>query len=78
MPEQLAEDLIISYSRPGDVVFDPFIGAGTTPKMAIINGRGFLGMEIHRPYYDLALRRVAVGYDELHRSLEEEFGGLAS
>ncbi len=78
MPEQLAEDLIISYSRPGDVVFDPLTGAGTTLKMAIINGRGFLGMEIHRPYYDLALRRVAVGYDELHRRLQEQFSGVAS
>lgn len=47
MCEALAEDLIICYSRPGDLVFDPFSGAATTAKMAIINFRRFLGFEIH-------------------------------
>ena len=35
MPEETAEDLIISWSRPGDLTFDPFAGAGTTCKMAL-------------------------------------------
>lgn len=78
MLESLAEDLIISYSRPRDVVFDPLTGAGTTAKMAIANGRHFLGMEIYEPYLLLAQRRVASGRKELRRRLAEEFRGLAS
>jgi site-specific DNA-methyltransferase (adenine-specific) len=46
MPEAMARDLILSYSRPGDLVFDPMCGAGTTCKMAILLNRRALGFEI--------------------------------
>ena len=36
-PEQLANDHIISWSNEGDLVYDPFMGSGTTAKMAILN-----------------------------------------
>lgn len=45
-PEALAEDHILSWSNPGDVVFDPFSGSGTTAKMAKKNGRQYIGFEI--------------------------------
>jgi DNA modification methylase len=38
-PEQLANDHIISWSNEGDLVYDPFMGSGTTAKMAILNNR---------------------------------------
>ncbi|MDJ1631361.1 site-specific DNA-methyltransferase [Bacillus velezensis] len=34
-PERLAEDHILSWSNEGDIVFDPFMGSGTTAKMAL-------------------------------------------
>ena len=37
-PEQLANDHIISWSNEGDLVYDPFMGSGTTAKMAISTG----------------------------------------
>jgi site-specific DNA-methyltransferase (adenine-specific) len=59
MPEKMARDFIVSYSQPGDLVFDPMCGSGTTCKMAAMTGRHYLGMEVCEPYYDIACRRVA-------------------
>lgn len=58
-PEALARDHIISWSNPGDLVFDPMIGSGTMAKMAMQNGRNYLGFDISEEYVELARRRVA-------------------
>jgi site-specific DNA-methyltransferase (adenine-specific) len=58
MPEAMARDLILSWSRPGDLVFDPMCGAGTTCKMAVLNNRRYLGMEIVERYCEIARERV--------------------
>lgn len=58
MPEQMAEDHILSWSRVGDLVFDPFAGAGTTLKMALLNHRRYLGFEINPKYVEIARRRL--------------------
>ena len=57
-PEQLAEDHILTWSNPGDVVFDPFLGSGTTAKMALLNGRNYIGIDISEEYCEIARRRV--------------------
>ena len=62
-PDKLAEDQIISWSNEGDLVFDPFMGSGTTGKMALLNGRKFIGVELVQDYYDISVKR-----------LEETFG----
>jgi site-specific DNA-methyltransferase (adenine-specific) len=54
----LAEDQIISWSNEGDVVFDPFMGSGTTGKMAILNNREFIGIEKVEEYYNMSLKRI--------------------
>ena len=58
-PESLANDHIISWSNPGDIVYDPFMGSGTTAKMALINSRNFIGSEISTEYCDIANKRIA-------------------
>lgn len=58
-PEQLAHDHIVSWSNPGDVVFDPFLGSGTTGVAAKRTGRDFIGIERDRDYFALALDRIA-------------------
>ena len=58
-PEKLVEDHILTWSEPGDLVLDPFLGSGTTAKMALLNGRHYLGYEIDSEYYGIALRRIA-------------------
>lgn len=57
-PDQLAEDLILCFSAPGDTVLDPMVGSGTTAVMALRNDRRFLGMEISAEYCDLAEQRI--------------------
>jgi DNA modification methylase len=57
-PEQLASDHIISWSNPGDLVFDPFSGSGTTAKMALLNGRNYIGSEIAEEYCQIAEERI--------------------
>jgi len=57
-PEQLAQDHVLSWSNPGDLVFDPFMGSGTTGKMATLNGRKFIGIEIDKEYFNLAKNRM--------------------
>lgn len=57
-PEALARDHILSWSNPGDLVFDPMAGSGTTLKMAYLTGRLGLGFEISQEYTDLARRRL--------------------
>ena len=57
-PEQLANDHIISWSNENDLVFDPFMGSGTTGKMAKLNNRKFIGIEKVPEYFQIAKNRV--------------------
>lgn len=57
-PEQLANDHIISWSNEGDMVYDCFMGSGTTAKMAIINKRNYIGSEISEEYCNIANERL--------------------
>jgi len=57
-PEKLANDHIISWSNEGDLVYDPFMGSGTTAKMAILNKRNWIGSEISQEYCEIAEKRI--------------------
>jgi len=57
-PEKLAHDHIISWSNEGDLVYDPFMGSGTTAKMAKQLGRSYIGSEISKEYCEIAEQRV--------------------
>jgi site-specific DNA-methyltransferase (adenine-specific) len=57
-PESLAADHILSWSNPGDLVLDPFVGSGTTGKMAVLNNREFIGIDISNEYCELARKRI--------------------
>ena len=57
-PERLAEDHILSWSNEGDTVLDPFMGSGTTGKMAKINDREFIGIEMDETYFNIAKSRI--------------------
>jgi site-specific DNA-methyltransferase (adenine-specific) len=58
-PEQLANDHIISWSNEGDIVLDPFMGSGTTGKMAKLAGRDFIGIELDKDYFRMAQDRIS-------------------
>jgi len=57
-PEQLAQDHIITWSNPGDIVLDPFLGSGTTAIACMDMGRNFIGFELDKEYFDLANERI--------------------
>lgn len=57
-PEQLARDQITSWSNEGDLVYDPFMGSGTTAKAAHQLGRNWIGSEISSEYVELANKRL--------------------
>jgi site-specific DNA-methyltransferase (adenine-specific) len=57
-PEQLAHDQIITWSKAGDVVLDPFLGAGTTAVAAVNTDRQYIGFEVDPKYFDIAYRRI--------------------
>ena len=57
-PEKLANDQIISWANQGDIVFDPFMGSGTTGKMAVKNGRSFVGCEKVKEYFEISKERI--------------------
>lgn len=64
MQEKMAEDLIISFSRPGEVVLDPFCGGGTVPKMALMNHRFYLGFEVWPWAHEVATRRLQLAHSD--------------
>jgi DNA modification methylase len=57
-PEKLVEDHIISWSNENDLVYDPFMGSGTTAKMSIINNRNWIGSEISSEYCNIINERI--------------------
>ena len=58
MPEPLAAKIINAFSVEGDIVLDPFCGAGTTPKVARLLKRRWCGIEISEQYAAMARRRA--------------------
>lgn len=63
-PEALVEPCVLAGSRPGDIVFDPFFGTGTTGRVALRLGRQFIGCELNlknAPLQDDRLRGVTTG-----------------
>lgn len=63
-PERLANDHIISWSNEGDIVYDPFMGSGTTAKMSILNNRNWIGSEISSEYCNIIEERVKKALEE--------------
>ena len=57
-PERLAEDHILSWTEPGDLVLDPMCGSGTTGKMALIHNRKFIGIDVSKEYVAIARERI--------------------
>lgn len=57
-PDKLAEDLILCFSKPNELVLDPMCGSGTTCAMAHRNGRQYLGIEIAADYAQIAQERL--------------------
>lgn len=68
MPPKLIEPCILAGSRPGDIILDPFMGAGTTALVALQHGRRYVGIELNPAYVELATRRIETVQQQLWTS----------
>ena len=59
-PEKLLAKVILASSNPDDLVFDPFLGSGTTSVVAKKLGRRYVGVEIDETFACLAEKRLAL------------------
>lgn len=57
-PIELIERLVVALTDPGDVVFDPFMGVGSTLLAASIHGRRAVGVDKEKQYVDISLERL--------------------
>ena len=57
-PEELAAKHIITWTKINDLVYDPFMGSGTTAKMSILLDRNWVGSELDSTYSDICNRRI--------------------
>uniref|UniRef100_A0A6H1ZRT0 site-specific DNA-methyltransferase (cytosine-N(4)-specific) n=1 Tax=viral metagenome TaxID=1070528 RepID=A0A6H1ZRT0_9ZZZZ len=57
-PEKLAEDHILSWTNEEDIVMDPMCGSGTTCKMAKLNNRNYIGIDISEKYCKISRERL--------------------
>ncbi len=62
-PIELIERLILSMTNENDLVFDPFLGVGTTVAAAVKNNRRGMGCEIVKDYYDVAIERTLLAIE---------------
>ena len=71
-PEALLEKLILASSNPGDIVFDCFMGSGTTLKVAVENGRRFIGADINLGSIQTTTKRLLTVASELGQQLDKD------
>lgn len=57
-PIQLLDRLVLSSTRPNDIVLDPFSGSGTTGIAAYKEGRQYIGIELEQSYLDVSIKRL--------------------
>jgi len=57
-PLTLIKKLIFLSTKPGDTIFDPFMGSGTTGVACVQTGRNFIGCEIDPGYFEIAKQRI--------------------
>lgn len=57
-PEEMIENIILSCSNEWDIVLDPFLWSWTTGKMALLNNRDFIWIELDKEYFEIAKERI--------------------
>ena len=73
-PEKLLAKIVLASSKPGDVIFDPFLGSGTTAAVAKKLSRRYVGIEIDPIYCALAMKRLDIA--ECDNSIQGYLDGV--
>jgi adenine-specific DNA-methyltransferase len=69
-PTGLTDRLVTAFSNYNDIVFDPFLGSGTTMESCIKNNRYCIGFEIRADYCEIAKKRII----KANEKKEKEYG----
>ena len=70
MKQEVADWFIYNFTVDGDIIFDPFMGLGTTGISCLRDNRDFIGIEKNKEYYDLASKRISeVAYNDYRKSM---------
>lgn len=64
-PKTLVRPCLLASTRPGDLVLDPFLGAGTVGVVASETGRRWMGIELNDAYVRIARRRTSAAQPDL-------------
>lgn len=64
-PLAVIDRIVKACSRQDSLIFDPFVGSGTTAEVALRNGRAVVGFEINRRYVDIAIERITSHFDRV-------------
>lgn len=67
-PESLLERIILAYSKPGDLVFDCFMGSGTTQAVSSKYGRRYIGNDINLASIQTTSKRLSAIHEEMTHS----------
>ena len=65
-PEELVKRHIISWSNENELIYDPFMGSGTTSKIAILNNRNYIGSELSEEYCQIEKIRLSSINNTIH------------
>lgn len=71
-PEKLLERIVNALTKPGDIVFDCFMGSGTTQAVAMKLGRRFIGADINLGAIQTTTKRLIAVANEINSSIERE------
>lgn len=69
-PVELIEQCILKHSNEGDIVFDGFLGSGTTAVACVNTNRHYIGFELDPRYYDIACKRLNEARENLLAEVE--------
>ena len=68
----LFEELIIDNTNENEIVFDPFMGSGTTGVACINTNRNFIGIELDEKYFKIAKARIEYAKKEVENSKKKD------
>lgn len=63
-PVEVMNYLIKTYTKEGDIIFDPFMGSGSTGVACVNTNRNFIGIELDKKYFEIAKKRILGEKDE--------------
>ena len=76
MPVRIIELLVNNYTDKGNVVYDPFMGSGTTAEACINTNRKWVGSEIDKEYCEIIEDRISYIDDSVEKMIDAELTKL--